>query len=605
MEPISRFTPSPGQTNRGRINCAGSRCVSRTRLRRDSVARKRRRRWIGKGIHLDCNSRGTVAPEVWGLLGSQCGGRVHADNAAGRVPDGGGGGDGTRQRRGSADGGAGGLNAGDQVLQESAQRAGAGNSAQHSNGYGQHALTQQHAAEAQDRRAYGNAHADFVGAAGNGIGGCAVGSNDGQQAGETAEEEHGRSVEARSGELVAETLVECLDFVDGYLAIDLLDGVAERRQVALGVTAHAHHESGEGVLGLRNRKIEQAFDSGRRVESRVANDADDGDRLVVGRIEDHLMADNAGAGVCITDLFLIHYGNARATSTVAFGEIAAGHQACPGSLEISGSDVQRHAPNFLTGIENRLEGISRRGDERQIIGRSGGFHAGHGAQPVERPPVILRGLRIRLRASALEIDREGSHVARAQSQVCAGQFQEVAAHAHGTGYQNHSQGSLHGQQQAAHAVDTAGEKSREDAEYDDGEQGQGSAAKPRTRQSRTVYRWVEKSAGGWTMAARRQAHCATARPAVAATSVRAMLSVINCRTRRARPAPNADRIANSGMRSVIKESSRCATLAQAINRTKATTARSTSEAWRTGPASWSWSEIRRGRQAGSSWNALG
>lgn len=54
-------------------------------------------------------------------LGSQCGGRVHADNAASGVPDGGGGGDGESQRSGGADGDAGGLNAVDEMLQESAQ----------------------------------------------------------------------------------------------------------------------------------------------------------------------------------------------------------------------------------------------------------------------------------------------------------------------------------------------------------------------------------------------------------------------------------------------------------------------------------------------------
>ena len=50
MELISRRTPSPGQTNSGRMNCEGSRRVSRTRLRMDSVERSRRMRWIGKGI---------------------------------------------------------------------------------------------------------------------------------------------------------------------------------------------------------------------------------------------------------------------------------------------------------------------------------------------------------------------------------------------------------------------------------------------------------------------------------------------------------------------------------------------------------------------------
>src|ERR1035438_3257719 len=56
MAPISRLTPSPGQANNGRMNCAGSRRVSRTRFRSASVARRRRRRWVGKGISLDCNA---------------------------------------------------------------------------------------------------------------------------------------------------------------------------------------------------------------------------------------------------------------------------------------------------------------------------------------------------------------------------------------------------------------------------------------------------------------------------------------------------------------------------------------------------------------------
>jgi hypothetical protein len=40
----------PGQTNSGRMNYAGSRRVSRTRLRRASVRRRRRRRCMGNGI---------------------------------------------------------------------------------------------------------------------------------------------------------------------------------------------------------------------------------------------------------------------------------------------------------------------------------------------------------------------------------------------------------------------------------------------------------------------------------------------------------------------------------------------------------------------------
>src|ERR1035441_5754841 len=50
MELISRLMPSPGHTNSGSTNCAGLRCVSRTRLRMDSETRKRRRRWIGNGM---------------------------------------------------------------------------------------------------------------------------------------------------------------------------------------------------------------------------------------------------------------------------------------------------------------------------------------------------------------------------------------------------------------------------------------------------------------------------------------------------------------------------------------------------------------------------
>ena len=90
-------------------------------------------------------------------------------------------------------------------------------------------------------------------------------------------------IEPRPGELVAETLVECLDFVDWDLGVNPLDGAAEDREIALGVSADANDESGERGFGLRNREVELTFDSGRRAESGVVDDADDGDRLVVWR----------------------------------------------------------------------------------------------------------------------------------------------------------------------------------------------------------------------------------------------------------------------------------------------------------------------------------
>ena len=74
---------------------------------------------------------------------------------------------------------------------------------------------------------------------------------------------------------------------------------------------------------------------------------------------------------------------------------------------------------------------------------------------------------------------------------------------------------------------------------------------------------------------------ATASPAVPPSRPSRRLSVRNCRTSRARPAPSADRTATSRVRDCARASSRFATLTQAISSTKVTAPSSTSSAGRT------------------------
>ena len=76
---------------------------------------------------------------------------------------------------------------------------------------------------------------------------------------------------------------------------------------------------------------------------------------------------------------------------------------------------------------------------------------------------------------------------------------------------------------------------------------------------------------------------ASSSPAPALASESTTLSVSSCRTTRTRPAPSAARIVNSRVRPVARASSRLATLAHAISRTKPTAPSSTSRNGRTFP----------------------
>ena len=87
-------------------------------------------------------------------------------------------------------------------------------------------------------------------------------------------------------------------------------------------------------------------------------------------------------------------------------------------------------------------------------------------------------------------------------------------------------------------------------------------------------------------------HIASNSPAAPPRVESSRLSVSNWRTTRQRLAPRAVRMAISLRRTVARASIRFATLAQAINSTKATAASSTSRAGRTLPTNLSWAETR-------------
>ena len=89
---------------------------------------------------------------------------------------------------------------------------------------------------------------------------------------------------------------------------------------------------------------------------------------------------------------------------------------------------------------------------------------------------------------------------------------------------------------------------------------------------------------------------ATSRPSAPPTAASSTLSVSSCRTRRARPAPSARRIAISRWRTDERASSRFATFAQAISSTQPTAASSVSSAGRTSPTRSSCSGMTRSAQ---------
>ena len=77
--------------------------------------------------------------------------------------------------------------------------------------------------------------------------------------------------------------------------------------------------------------------------------------------------------------------------------------------------------------------------------------------------------------------------------------------------------------------------------------------------------------------------CARASPAPAATSDSRRLSATSCRTRRDRPAPSAERMANSRLRSMPLARSRLATFAQPMPRTSTTAPNISTSGSRTPP----------------------
>ena len=91
-------------------------------------------------------------------------------------------------------------------------------------------------------------------------------------------------------------------------------------------------------------------------------------------------------------------------------------------------------------------------------------------------------------------------------------------------------------------------------------------------------------------------HTATSSPSAPPTAASSTLSVSSCRTRRARPAPSARRIAISRCRTDERASSRFATFAQAMSSTQPTAASSVSSAGRTSPTRSSCSGITRSAQ---------
>ena len=112
-----------------------------------------------------------------------------------------------------------------------------------------------------------------------------------------------------------------------------------------------------------------------------------------------------------------------------------------------------------------------------------------------------------------------------------------------------------------------------------------------TRASTTIGRKRGTSAG-MESCRRSTPHSASRAPKTPPARDSMTLSVRSCRRRRARPAPNEARIAISFCRAAARDSSRLATLAQAMSRTKATAPRRISRAVRTSPTISSWSGMR-------------
>src|SRR5713226_1978155 len=115
--------------------------------------------------------------------------------------------------------------------------------------------------------------------------------------------------------------------------------------------------------------------------------------------------------------------------------------------------------------------------------------------------------------------------------------------------------------------------------------------KSRTRRSKVIS-CTRGNCCGLAATSRRTSPHARVSPSVPPTSESSMLSVRSWRTMRRRPAPSAVRMAISRRRATARASRRLATLAQAISRTRPTTASSTTRVWRTGPAESSRSGIK-------------
>ena len=116
-----------------------------------------------------------------------------------------------------------------------------------------------------------------------------------------------------------------------------------------------------------------------------------------------------------------------------------------------------------------------------------------------------------------------------------------------------------------------------------------------TRPSRMEYDCAP-SGGGSIFAAKEVVQNAINEPARVATNESSRHSVSSCRVRRVRLAPSAERMDSSAARSVVRAIRRFATFVHAISRTSTTAPMNISEAFLTGPASPSCSEVRLGRK---------
>ena len=99
-----------------------------------------------------------------------------------------------------------------------------------------------------------------------------------------------------------------------------------------------------------------------------------------------------------------------------------------------------------------------------------------------------------------------------------------------------------------------------------------SSVKARMRRSSLVERLIGASPVGRNLMSNRLAQTATSKPEAPPRAESSRLSTMSCRTMRLRPAPSANRIAISFSRPIARASKRLATLAQAIRRTKPTSA---------------------------------